>query len=67
MAEVHTLALCWTMRARIGVRARRYSAGVAEKDPSVAVCLGADTHKAGSPAARWTPAFPHTLALTAKT
>lgn len=40
---------------------------VSEKDPSVAVCLGPDTHKAASLAARWTHAFPHTLALTAKT
>lgn len=67
VAEAYTLTLCWTMRASIGVRARRCSAGVVGKDPSVAVCLGADTHKAASPAARWTHAFPHTLALTAKT
>lgn len=41
------------------VGARRCSAGVAEKDPSAAVCLGPDIHKAASPAARWTHASPH--------
>lgn len=40
------------------VGARRCSAGVAEKDPSAAVCLGPDIHKAASPAARWTHASP---------
>ena len=67
VAVAYARTLCRTMRAGRQRGARRYSAGVAEKDPSVAVCLGPDLHKAASPAARWTHAFPHTLALTAKT